>query len=72
MSAILPLAQMSTADKLRALEELWADLSLDPANVPVPAWHGETLRGREQRIEEGVAAFSEWDAVKQRLRDTSR
>ena len=37
----IPLDKMSLADKLEAMEALWADLSRTPADVPVPQWHRE-------------------------------
>lgn len=72
MTTILPLDRMSTEEKLRALEELWADLSRSPESVPVPEWHREVLSAREQRVEEGAASFNEWSAVKKRIRDRVR
>lgn len=69
MAETIPLDRMSTADKLRALEAIWDDLSLHAENVPVPAWHGDVLKAREKRIEEGTATFKPWPEVKQRLLD---
>ena len=68
----IPLDEMSVAEKLQALEEIWADLARDPESVPAPDWHREALEGREQRVKEGTASFEEWDVVKQRLRDQTR
>lgn len=69
MVTALPLERMSTQEKLRALEEIWADLSRHPASVPVPDWHRDVLLEREQRVEAGSATFHEWSEVKRRLRD---
>ena len=43
MSATLPLKRMSKADKLRALEALWLDLSTDGEGVDSPRWHADAL-----------------------------
>ena len=72
MAMILPLDQMSTEEKLRALEELWADLSQAPDAVPAPQWHGELLKAREQRVKDGAASYSEWVTAKQRILDRTR
>ena len=66
MDAFLPIEQMSTEDKLRAMEELW---SANPADVPLPEWHGEVLRERQEHIDKGAARFSAWEDAKKRLRD---
>lgn len=69
MANPLQLSEMSTEEKLRAMEEIWADLIRDPASVPVPGWHGQELEARRQRVEEGAAGFSKWSDAKSRMRD---
>ena len=70
--ASLELERMSTAEKLRALEEIWADLSRNPEDVPAPDWHREELASREARVSDGTARFEGWDTVKQRLKNRDR
>lgn len=65
----LPLAQMTVTDKLQAIEELWADLTHESTNVPSPAWHGELLRAREERIAAGTARFLDIAEAKQAVRE---
>jgi len=62
MSAALPLEKMTLAEKLQAMEELWADLSREE-NFESPAWHGEVLRRRA-----GEKDFVDWETAKQQLR----
>ena len=62
MTVALPLKQMTIAEKLQAMEELWADLSRDEA-LDSPAWHETVLRERA-----GENNFVEWEAAKQQLR----
>ena len=64
---ILPLTEMSHAAKLRVMEELWDDLCHSPQGVPSPAWHGEVLAARAERVAKGEAGFHEWADVKERL-----
>lgn len=72
VSTNIPLDRMSTADKLRALEEIWGDLSRNPENIPAPAWHDDVLKARQRRIEEGTATFEDWAEVKRRIFDKTR
>jgi broad specificity phosphatase PhoE len=69
MEATLPLSQMSVAEKLRAMEALWADLSRDEVQVESPAWHGDVLHDREEKIKSGKESFMDWEAAKKQLRD---
>ncbi len=69
MNITLPLDQMTTEDKLRAMEALWADLSRHKAEVPSPAWHEAVLKEREERLQSGQETFIDWETAKQQLRD---
>lgn len=63
----LPLSEMTHTAKLRAMEELWDDLCHSTEGVPTPAWHGDVLAERTQRVATGEAEFREWEEVKARL-----
>jgi hypothetical protein len=67
MSSI-PLEKMSLAEKFEAMEELWADLSRTPSQVPVPDWHREVLKARR----ESPAKWLDWEQVKASLREMAR
>lgn len=69
MEATLPLDQMTKAEKLRAMEALWADLSRDDSQVESPAWHGDVLRDRADAVKSGKETFMDWETAKQQLRD---
>jgi len=62
MSATLPLEKMTLAEKLQAMEELWADLSRS-GDFESPAWHGELLKQRA-----GETGFVDWEKAKEQLR----
>ena len=68
MKAELPLAQMTVAEKLQAMEVLWADLSERAADEAVPAWHAEVLAERERRLAAGEERVLDWDEAKRQLR----
>ena len=61
MSFVLPLNEMTVAEKLQAMELLWDDLSRNPQNIPSPTWHKDVLEARQRDIEEGRDKFIPWD-----------
>ncbi len=69
MDVVLPLDRMTTAEKLRAMETLWADLSRNADTFESPAWHADFLRERQQRIAEGKETFVDWEEAKRQLRE---
>lgn len=72
MRLALPLNKMTTAEKLRALEQIWEDLSRTAETIPSPAWHADVLRAREQRVQEGVSHYGDWTEAKRRIRRLAR
>ena len=69
MDITLPLEQMTVAEKLRAMEALWADLSSHEQEVPSPAWHEDVLKERADRVNSGQETYIDWEIAKQQLRD---
>jgi hypothetical protein len=67
MSTQLQIDQMTVAEKLRIMEELWDDLRTRAESVPVPQWHKDLLDERERLIETGEAEFSDWETAKKRI-----
>lgn len=53
MSIDLPLEKLTPADKLEAMELLWADISRQPADLPSPAWYNEVLVERRRLVAAG-------------------
>jgi hypothetical protein len=68
MQLDLPLDQMSTEDKLQAMEVLWESLCRDAAEIESPAWHGEVLSERLVALERGEVEFEDLDEVKGKIR----
>ena len=69
MNVVLPLDRMTTAEKLSAMETLWADLSRNADAFESPAWHADVLGERQQRIAEGKETFVDWEEAKRQLRE---
>ena len=69
MEITLPLEKMTIAEKLRVMESLWRDLSRDEEQLESPKWHGEVLRERAERLEQGKESFMDWETAKAQLRN---
>jgi len=72
MHVNIPLDRMSTTDKLQAIEEIWADLSMVSEDVPSPAWHADVLHAREARISDGRSCFLDIAQAKAAVREQIR
>ena len=69
MSTIVPLDQMTTPEKLRLMEELWANLSRNEQEFESPGWHEVVLKEREERLSKGEETPLDWEVAKEELRD---
>jgi putative addiction module component (TIGR02574 family) len=72
MAPVLPLEQMTVAEKLQAIEVLWDDLARHPEDIPSPAWHGDVLADRQRQIEEGRAKFVPLDEFRRSIEEEIR
>jgi putative addiction module component (TIGR02574 family) len=72
MNVVLPLNEMTVAEKLRVMEILWDDLSRNPNDIPLPSWHADVLADRQRQIEEGRAKFVPWDEFRQRIQEETQ
>jgi hypothetical protein len=68
MVADLDMKKMSKVEKLRLLEALWTDLSVEEHEIVSPHWHQEALLEAERLHAEGQSKFSDWNDAKQRVR----
>lgn len=69
MEITLPLDKMTTAEKLRLMETIWADLSRNEADIESPGWHGDVLREREAKYLSGEEKPVDWETAKKELRN---
>lgn len=69
--AMLTIKQMSWAEKLQAMEELWESLSRDEGRLESPTWHAEVLEETRQNYAAGREQPIDWEAAKQELRKRS-
>jgi hypothetical protein len=68
MSTTLHLEQMTTEEKLIAMEELWTDLTRNQQEFKSPDWHESILKERDETVRDGLEQPIEWDEAKDELR----
>jgi hypothetical protein len=68
--SVSDIQQLPRQEKLRLMEALWADLSQDDDELESPAWHGEALRATAARRARGEETLLDWEAAKEKLRQT--
>jgi putative addiction module component (TIGR02574 family) len=59
---------LSPAEKLQLVEDLWDDLAADPASIPVHDWHKEELARRKANLAQNPASGLTWEEVARRIR----
>ena len=59
---------LSPAEKLELVEDLWDDLAATPEAVPVHEWQKQELARRRAGLLRNPASALSWEAVKQRVR----
>jgi hypothetical protein len=66
----LNLEEMTTEEKLKAMEMLWDDICRSVPDFSSPSWHGNVLKEREQRLRDGKEKILDWDQAKKDIRDS--
>ena len=59
---------LSPAEKLQLVEDLWDDLAATPEAVPVHDWQKEELARRKANLQKHPAVGLSWEEVKRRIR----
>jgi putative addiction module component (TIGR02574 family) len=59
--------ELSSAEKLLLLEELWDNLAGEPSEVPVADWQKQELERRYQEYVKNPSEGSSWSEVRERL-----
>ena len=59
---------LSPAEKLQLVEDLWDDLACTPNAVPVHEWQKQELARRKANLANHPASGLSWEHVKQRVR----
>ena len=61
----LPLDKMTIEEKLHVIEVVWADIKKTEDQIPIPEWHLEILREREELLAGGKTDFVDLQTMKQ-------
>jgi putative addiction module component (TIGR02574 family) len=59
---------LSPAEKLQLVEDLWDDLASTPESVPVHDWQKQELSRRKANLTKNPASGLAWEEVKRRVR----
>ncbi len=59
---------LSPAEKLQLVEDLWEDLAATPEAVPVHGWQKQELERRKANLRKSPASRLTWEVVKARAR----
>ncbi len=59
---------LSPAEKLQLVEDLWDDLAASPESVPVHEWQKQELARRKARLAQAPASALTWEEIKRRVR----
>jgi putative addiction module component (TIGR02574 family) len=59
---------LSPAEKLQLVQDLWDDLAATPDEVPVHDWQKEELARRKANLQKNPASGLSWEEVKRRVR----
>ena len=65
----LSVNQMTTAEKLSAMEQLWDDLCHHAEDMQSPEGHNTILQSRKENIASGQSQFVDWEEAKSRIRN---
>jgi hypothetical protein len=61
--------QMTIAEKIRTMEDIWDDLCRHASEIPSPSWHRDVLSQREESVSKGTETFTDWETAKNRIRE---
>jgi putative addiction module component (TIGR02574 family) len=59
---------LSPAEKLQLVEDLWDDLASAPEAVPIHDWQKQELARRKENLTRTPASALAWEEVKRRVR----
>lgn len=65
---IQSLNELSMAEKLQLVEDLWDNLSATPEAVPIHDWQKEELDRRKEKLASNPNSGIEWEGAKRRIR----
>ena len=67
-SANMTVFDLSPAEKLQLVQDLWDDIAATPEDIPVHDWQIAELERRRANLQKHPATGLDWDEVKRRIR----
>lgn len=67
-SPVSSVFDLSDAEKLQLVQDLWDDLAASPHSVPVHQWQIDELERRKANLEQAPDSSVNWEEVKRRIR----
>ena len=68
MQNIIEIKHLTRDEKLRVMEDIWEDLSLDEEKVESPEWHNSVLKETDNRFNANLEKSIDWQDAKKQLR----
>ena len=68
MIATEQIKQLSSKEKLVAIEAIWIELLSSGEHVESSAWHAEALKETKSRVNAGLEEPIDWEQAKAKLR----
>ena len=68
MQNTIEMKRLTSKEKLRGMDALWAGLVFEKRLLESPEWHKKALQETEQRIAEGKEKILDWHTGKKELR----
>jgi putative addiction module component (TIGR02574 family) len=59
---------LSPAEELQLVEDLWDDLAANPEDVPIHDWQKEELSRRKANLQRNPGSVKDWESVKRSVR----
>lgn len=59
---------LSPAEKLQLVEDLWDDLSAQPDQVPIHDWQRQELDRRKSNLKSNPSSAVTWEEIQDRIR----
>jgi putative addiction module component (TIGR02574 family) len=69
LADIPQLRDLSVEEKLKLVEELWADIAAQTDKLPIPEWHVREIQESEAAYKANPHDGSPWAEVKARILD---
>lgn len=69
MDLLQSIHDLPKIEKIKVMEFLWEELTLEEKEFDSPDWHKKALKDTEKRMDEGKEKVIDWSETKQLLRN---